>query len=51
VAKRLGLFDVWKVPESQKYANERGLFRESLNSIENMSRPLINYQINKNMTK
>jgi hypothetical protein len=49
VSKRFGPFDVWKVLESQKYEKnmitcpielkpkERGLFRKSPDSTENMS--------------
>jgi hypothetical protein len=60
VEKRLSLFDVWKVRQSQRHAkqktcpvelepNERGLFRKSIESMKNMSRTLINYKIYKNM--
>jgi hypothetical protein len=60
--KRLGPFDVQKVPESQKTCkskeichvvskpNQRGLFRKSPIAMENMLRSLINYQITKNIT-
>jgi hypothetical protein len=60
--KRLGPFDILKVPKSQKHAKtskyafamlkltERGLFRKSPHSMENMSRSLINYRITKNLT-
>jgi hypothetical protein len=60
VEKRLSLFDVWKVRQSQRHAkqktcpvelepNERGLFRKSIESMKNMSRTLINYKIYNNM--
>jgi hypothetical protein len=52
VTKILGLFDVRKAPESKKHVktkcaslekpNERGLVKKSLDSMESMSRSLIN---------
>jgi hypothetical protein len=62
VAKILDLIEAQEVTESQTRAknrktcpialipNARGLFKKSPNSMENMSRSLINYQIYKNVT-